>query len=217
MTNVLLNYYNFEEDWAKPYLKRYLQNKHVAIIPLAYRDSQAWNNESWQAVYGLGGEKYDKIMAPFFNYGISHDDICWINYFKDNTFSAIEKIRNSDVLFFTGGLPEKIAERLTKMQLLNEIKNFNGVVMGTSAGAMFQLDEYHITPDEDYPRFLMHNGIGLVSGFDLEVHFENTDIQRSCTARAKSIHGRKVYAMWHQGGLLIEDGKIYKMGSVEEF
>lgn len=217
MVNVLLNYYNFDEQWAYEGLKDLLSNKKVTIIPLSFRDSQAWDDSSWQALFGKGGEKYQTIIRPFFAYGIAENDIEWVNYFTDSTTSALQKIKNADVLFFTGGLPEKTTQRLQEMGLLGVVKNFDGVVMGASAGAMFQLDSYHVTPDEDYPSFFVDHGIGLISGIDLEVHFENTPIQQQCTQLAKKLIGNPVYAMWHQGGLVVRDGKVAILGNVEKY
>lgn len=217
MVNVLLNYYNFDEQWAYEGLKDLLTNKKVAIIPLSFRDSQAWDYSSWQALFGKGGEKYQTIISPFFAYGIAESDIEWVNYFTDSTTSALQKIENADVLFFTGGLPEKTTQRLTEMCLVDAVKAFGGVVMGASAGAMFQLDTYHVTPDDDYPSFFIDRGIGLITGIDLEVHFEDTEIQRQCTQKAKKLLNRPVYAMWHQGGLVVRDGKVAILGNVEKY
>ena len=217
MVNVLLNYYNFDEQWAYEGLKELLTNKRVAIIPLSFRDSQAWDDKSWQALFGKNGEKYQTIVNPFFAYGIDESDIAWINYFVDTTQTALEKIKNADVLFFTGGLPEKTTQRLKEMGLTDAVTNFDGVVMGASAGAMFQLDSYHITPDDDYPTFFFDQGIGLISGFDLEVHFENTQIQQECTQKAKQKHGLPVYAMWHQGGLVVKGNQITTLGKVDKY
>ena len=217
MVNILLNYYNFDESWAYDEIKPFLINKKVAVIPLSFRDNQAWDNQSWQALFGKNGEKYQTIINPFFAYGISEEDICWINYFQDSTQTALDKIASVDVLFFTGGLPEKTTQRLLKMGLTNAVSTFDGVVMGASAGAMFQLDSYHVTPDDDYPNFFIDYGIGIVKGIDLEVHYENTQIQRQCTQQAKQILNKPVYAMWHQGGLLIKDGNVTILGNVEKY
>lgn len=213
----MLNYYNFDEQWAYDALKELLTGKRVAVLPLSFRDNQAWDNPSWQALFGKDGEKYNTIIKPFFAYGIAEEDICWINYFVDTTATALEKIANADVLFFTGGLPEKTTQRLSQMGLTNAVVNFDGVVMGASAGAMFQLDSYHVTPDDDYPTFFFDKGVGLVSGFDLEVHFENTSIQQECTQKAKQHHNLPVYAMWHQGGLIVNGSQITLMGKVDKY
>jgi len=217
MVNVLLNYYNFDEQWAYAHLKPLLTGKRIAILPLSFRDTQAWDDDSWQALFGINGDKYQTIVRPFLAYGITTKDICWINYFVDTTQTALQKLSNSDVLFFTGGLPEKTTQRLTEMGLLDAVQQFDGVVMGASAGAMFQLDTYHVTPDDDYPAFFVDKGIGLVHGVDLEVHFEATPIQLECTQRAKGILGKPVYAMWHQGGLVVEGQKVVILGNVDVY
>ena len=217
MVNVLLNYYNFDEQWAYNALKPLLTGKKVAVLPLSFRDTQAWDSLSWKALFGKGGEKYATIIKPFLAYNIAEEDICWVNYFDDSTQVALDKIAKADILFFTGGLPEKTTQRLSQMGLVEAVKAFDGVVMGASAGAMFQLDCYHVTPDDDYPNFFIDYGIGLIEGIDLEVHFENTAIQRQCMQKAKQLLNKPVYAMWHQGGLIINGTQVTMLGAVDKY
>lgn len=212
MTNVLLNYYNFDGDWAKQTLQPYVKGR-VLILPLAYREKDIFDNDSWQKVYGIGGEKYDTIMRPFAAYNVPICDIKWLNYYDKQT-DWIAEVQNADVLFFTGGMPEKAIARLAEMGLCDAVRNFDGVVMGASAGAMLQLDDYHVTPDEDYSDYSLWKGLGLVTGLDLEVHFLDTDIQNSCTRLATKHLGLPVYQMWHEGGLLVCDGVVTTMGRV---
>lgn len=87
------------------------------------------------------------------NYGVKEENINWINYFKDTYENAKVKIRNSNILFLTGGLPVKMMSRLIEFDLIDDIESFTGVIIGSSAGAMVQIAEYHITPDEDYNIF----------------------------------------------------------------
>lgn len=211
--NVLLNYYNFDEPWARPHLEKLLVGKKVLILPLAFRQIQAWDNDSFLSVYGKGGEKYDNIIKPFLAYGIEESSIAWLNPFDDSQ-SYAAMVKQADVLFFTGGMPEKAIRRLIQMGIAEEVKK-HPFVMGASAGAMLQLEKYHVTPDEDYPSYSLWRGLGLVKGFGLEVHYLATDIQQQCTARAVKDYNYPVYQMWHQGGLLIVDGSITIMGQVE--
>ena len=37
--------------------------------------------------------------------------------------------------------------KFQKYDLVHELENFNGIMIGTSAGAMVQIREYHITKD----------------------------------------------------------------------
>ena len=214
MTNILLNYYNFDDEWARPYLEKMLKNRpHVLILPLAYRETQAWDNDSFLCVYGKHGEKYDNILRPFLAYGYAEEDIEWLNPYDGS--NHLSQVQNAELLFFTGGMPEKAIARMEQLGITDAVKNFSGIVMGASAGAMLQLESYHITPDEDYDSYGIWRGLGLVKGIDLEVHYLATDLQRECTARAAKELKLPVYQMWHEGGLLIDNGKITVMGNVE--
>ena len=213
MTNILLNYYNFDGDWTQGKLDKYFRGKKALIIPLAFRESQAWDVESWNAVYGKGGEKYDNILRPFLSYGLKESEVKWLNYF-DRAADFAQMIRDAEVLFFCGGMPEKAIARMQDLGIIDLVKNFDGVVAGASAGAMLQLDRYHITPDEDYDTYQLCEGLGLVAGLDLEVHYLNTDLQNQCTARAVRDLRCPVYQMWHEGGLLVEDGTVTTLGNV---
>ena len=213
MVNVLLNYYNFDGDWAYPHLEKYVKGAKVLILPLAYREFQAWDNDSFLSIYGKGGEKYPAITRPFLSFGLKETDLDWLNPYdgKDH----IAQIKRADLLFFTGGMPEKALKRMDELGITDAVTHFKGVVMGASAGAMLQLDRYHITPDEDYAEYGIWRGLGLVKGIDLEVHYLATPIQQQCSARAASELALPIYQMWHEGGLLVEDGNVTVMGHVE--
>ena len=213
MANILLNYYNFDGDWAKEHVAPYITGKKVLILPLAFREIQAWDFDSWQAIYGKHGEKYQNILRPFLAFGIAEQDVKWLNCF-DTTQNYQQLIENADVLLFTGGMPEKAIAWMGKLGITNAVKNFTGTVMGASAGAMLQLEHYHITPDEDYDSYGLWQGLGLVKGLDLEVHYLATDLQNECTKRAISDLKLPVYQMWHEGGLIVDGNNVQVLGSV---
>ena len=152
MANILLNYYNFDGDWAKAHVAPYITGKKVLILPLAFREIQAWDNDSWQTIYGKNGEKYHNILRPFLAFGLKEEEIAWLNCF-DTTQNHLKMIANADVLFFTGGMPEKAIAWMQKLGITDAVKNFKGTVMGASAGATLQLEKYHITPDDDYDTY----------------------------------------------------------------
>ncbi len=215
MVNVLLNYYNFDGDWAKDKIATYVVGKKVLILPLAFRESQAWDYDSWQSIYGKNGEKYAKIVQPFLSFGIAEQEVVWLNCF-DKTQNYLQLINNADLLFFTGGMPEKAIAWMDKLGITNAVKNFNGTIMGASAGAMLQLDKYHITPDEDYDTYGIWQGLGLVKGLDLEVHYLGTDLQNACTKKAVADLQLPVYQMWHEGGLIVDGNTIQILGNVNK-
>jgi hypothetical protein len=155
MVNMLFSLYNFHESWAKHLVSKYISsNDKVLIIPFSFDDNICDDNGWCNAYSKNNGRYYESIIAPFLNYGIKEENINWINYFKDTTENSKIKIKNSNIIFFTGGLPDKMMIRLKEFNLIDDIENFKGVIIGSSAGAMIQISEYHITPDEDYNIFI---------------------------------------------------------------
>lgn len=215
MTNVLLNIYEFQESWAFEHLSKVLRpSQRVTLVPLSYRDDWVLNNAQWQAAYGPQGKYFLELAEPFAAYGIDADQINAVNYFTDTPETAAEKMKNADVLFFMGGLPDRMMERLDDMKLLPVLKEYDGIVMGASAGAMIQFGEYHITPDKDYDHFQYHQGLGYLNRFGFEAHYEGSDSQNDGIQRVLAERNRSVFAVGNHGGLLVKDGGIVCMGDV---
>jgi len=91
--------------------------------------------------------------------------------------------------------------------------------MGYSAGALIQLDEYHVSPDdEDYAEFSYFRGLPFLNDFYLEVHYEGTDVQNSSIKRIIEERGKKVYAIENgKGALIASGGRVKPIGSVHCF
>ena len=145
MINMLFSLYNFHESWAKDSVGKYINsNDKVLIIPFSFYYVIS-SDDDWQNFYSKANCKYyESVATPFISYGIKEENIDWINYFKDTRENAKAKIRNSNVIFFTGGLPDitgglpdKMMKRLIEFDLVHELENFTGVVIGSSAGAIY--------------------------------------------------------------------------------
>ena len=92
------------------------------------------------------------------------------------------------------------------------------IVMGYSAGAVIQLSEYHLSPDEDYPEFRYYNGLPYLNDFYLEVHYEGTDIQNAAIQRVIAERGKHVYATaLGAGAIIAENGTIKLIGNVQTY
>ena len=179
MVNLLLSLNNFDENWCYSILKNIIKDNHnVLIIPFSYDDNWLKDKNDWNRAFSSEyGTHYKDIVSPFLSYGINENNIKWINQFVDSIDLMKLKIRNSDILFFTGGYPDKMMAKFQKYDLVHELENFNGIMIGTSAGAMVQIREYHITKDSDYERYSYYIGLNIIKDFDIEVHFENTELQ----------------------------------------
>lgn len=137
-----------------------------------------------------------------------------LDYFEKDTQKALSAIAESDVIYFTGGLPDKMVERIADYGIMEALSAYKGVVMGFSAGAMIQLDAYHITPDEDYPAYCECRGIGYVKQMDVEVHFDGSEAQQRGIDQALRSFGHKVYAIAEDGLVLVQDGNVECIGNV---
>ena len=220
MVNVLLESYNLTDPFLYDALKPYIKPHHrVAIVAFSFLPSQATTLEQWLTMYGREeGIFYHWLVDPLMEFGIPEENITVVNYFADSKELAREKVENADILYFTGGLPDAMMDRLAEFELLDVLQSFDGLVLGCSAGAMIQLREYHITPDWDYPEFGYYNGLSWLQDFYVEVHYEGTQLQKECIHRVLRERGKPVYATFHdRGALMIENGKITRLGETELF
>ena len=220
MLNILLEGYDIDADWLYGVLKTYIMPEMtVAVVAFSFRDSHVQSVADWNLLYGRDkGKFYRGITAGFTSYGISESNITFVNYFTDTKKSAADKIRNADIVYFLGGLPDRMMDRIREFELYDVLMEHDGIVMGYSAGAVIQLSEYHLSPDEDYPVFCYYNGFPYLSGFYLEVHYENTDVQNDAIRRVIAERGKPVYATaLGAGALVVNGGDIRTIGDVKIF
>ncbi|MDK2584565.1 Type 1 glutamine amidotransferase-like domain-containing protein [Romboutsia sedimentorum] len=219
MINILLSRYNFDESWCYESLKDIINSNHrVLVFPLSFDDNQISSDEDWQKAYNPNyGKYYNEVVSPFASYGIRECNISWINYFLNEKENIRERIEKSDILFFTGGLPDKTIDRLEELGLIKYIETFKGIIIGASAGAMIQTKEYHISPDKDYSTFSYNKGLDIIKNFNIEVHYNETDIQKSSINRVLDEKKRIVYAIKDTGAIIINNNHIELLGDVIEF
>lgn len=217
MVNLLLSKYNFDEPWISYRLKDIISSSHkVAVIPFSFHDDWIKNENQFNEAYNSSnGKYYDEIVKPFLFYGIKEENITFVNYFKDNAKSAKSIIENSNIVFFTGGLPDKMMDRIHKFHLEETLESYNGIVIGSSAGAMVQLKEYHISPDKDYPTFAYHKGLDMIKDFYIEVHYADTGIQNHSIKKVLCEKRKPIYTITNEGGILVIDNKVETFGDVD--
>ena len=99
MINILLEGYEINSDYLYDDLKKYiLPNYSVAVVAFSFRDSECKNSTEWNLLYSNeNGIYYNGIVNGFNAYGISEDNITFVNYFEDTKESAKQKIENADI------------------------------------------------------------------------------------------------------------------------
>lgn len=220
MINVLLESFDIDAPYLYDELKKYIQpNYSVAVVAFSFRNNQVKCQSDWDALYGKdNGKYYGGIVSGLTAYGISKDKINFINYFSDNKESASQKIESADILYFPGGLPDRMPERIKEFDLYDILLKYEGIIMGYSAGAVIQLAEYHLSPDEDYPEFSYYEGLPYRNDFYLEVHYEGSAVQEASIRRVLAEREKTVYATaYKSGAILVDNGNIKLLGDVRVF
>ena len=211
--------YNLRASFLSRALKRLLlPHMTVAVIAFSFRDSMVRSAEDFDRFYGIGSKNYQGITAGLSAYGISPERISFVNYFTDTPQSAAEKLRNADVLYFPGGVPDRMMERIHEFHLEEIIRAHQGLLIGYSAGALVFLSEYHLSPDHDYPVFQYGKGLGMVEGFYFEPHYTACAEQVMAIRRVRAEKNLPVYVLpAMKGALLVENGTVLPLGKAEEY
>ncbi|MGX8834050.1 DUF952 domain-containing protein [Amedibacillus sp. YH-ame6] len=216
--HILMNTSCVDEDWCFGALNKHIHgNDRVCVVAFSFWDDTT-TIDDWNTQYAKdNGVWYKANTDVWKRYGIAEEQVVWVNYFEDSHESAKNKIVNSSVVFFTGGAPDLMMKRIHEFDLQETLARYQGVMIGYSAGAMIQLREYHITPDVDYPSFSYEEGLLMVDGFDIEVHYEETDVQHEYMKKVIQEKQCKIYAIYDDGGVVVKEDTIETFGRVKLF
>lgn len=219
MINILANSYLIDADWCFSEFHKYIEATHkVVIVPFSFRNEDVYSNETWQSLYSKDeGPYYHGIVDSFKRYNIRPNNIKWINYFTDDKTTAEDKILEADIIYLTGGLPDLMMERLREFSLIKIIEEHKGVIIGFSAGALIQLNQYHLTPDEDYNEFKYYPGLNMINNLYVEVHFDHDKVQMDSINRVNKETNKPVYAIEEDGAIIHINNKIVEVGKVHYF
>lgn len=220
MINIFIEGYDLTAEYLQRELLKFIKpDSHVAVVAFSFRESQVASQEDWDALYSKeNGRYYGRIVNPLLAYGVDEGNVTFVDYYRDSRESAAEKVRNADVVYFLGGLMDKSVERIDEFELRQIIAEYDGVFMGYSAGALIQLREYHVSPDDDYPEFGYYDGLALLDGFYLEVHYEGNPVQQACIQRVLNERRRPVYATKDgDAAIIIDNGEMTLLGHVTKF
>lgn len=210
MINILMSRSFLSKEWAFDEVSKYLKSDmNVLIVGFSFFGELSKND--YLAMYGKDGE-YDLKMREMFDaYGIK--DVNWAYYHVDSKDEIIKKINKADVLYFPGGAPDLMMERIIEVGIKEELKAFEGVVIGSSAGAMIQKDLFHISKDREYHKFGLYEGLGYLSDFHFEVHYRRRKAQKSSLRKMWKKTRKPVYGIPDYGIIIVDNGKMKLLGS----
>ena len=206
MINILLSTYDFNNRYCFSKIKEYLKpNMKVCIVPFSHHYTYYIKKELFDELYNFdNGKDFNIIANSFKDYGIFKENVYVLNPHKDSIRFMKYKIKQSDILFFTGGDPILYMTRLKSLGLFNTLKDFKGITIGASAGAMIQLKEFftYDMPWERYP-YSYHQGLGYIEGLDVIVHYNPNCQWQNIAKHYNRVERRIPYLNLYDGRCLI--------------
>ena len=101
------------------------------------------------------------FLKHFKNVGIDFQDTHLITSDLSSD-TAKHMIKNASFIMLMGGNPFSQKEMCAKLGILDELKNYNGTMLGFSAGAMLMSKYIIVTPcSNEYPDFRIEDGLNL--------------------------------------------------------
>lgn len=216
MINVLMSRGILGSEMLVEELKDIIKKEHkVAILLYSFFEKQLRNEQDYHAYYEKGSEYYEKMVNSFTPYGIGETQLMWINYFKTSKEEALQIIQSADIIYFPGGAPDEMMKRIQERGLLEAIESHRKIYIGSSAGAMIQMHQYHISKDDDYKAFSYQQGLNLLHGFSVEVHYARKKKQKAGIRKVYRAFRHPIFTIPDDGALVVTDNEIIMLGSTE--
>lgn len=122
---------------------------------------------------------------------------------------------NSDVIYLLGGNYETQLNFIKENNFEKILKDFNGVLLCASCGAMNVAKKGYYSKDEDKSVSFFYEGIGLVD-ITIDPHFDINNREQVEEAKRMSVE-QKIYGVPNESGIKIEKKQIKKIGKVYVF
>jgi peptidase E len=168
----------------------------VAVLP--------WARASFDRAY-----KKRKALTDYF-INIGADNIVFVD-FSDSPETIAQKIAASNVVYLTGGLVTALVERLKKAGVDALLKNYRGVIVGRSAGAL-ALCRHCIVTLRHSKKVLVISGLGLTD-FTLKAHY-HADQDGVLMSLSKK---ERIYAVAPRSVIILNSGSLTFLGKVYLF
>ena len=163
-----------------------------------------WARASFDKSY-----KKRKTITDYF-ISLGANTINFVDYSESYEMIA-KKMADSNLVYLTGGLTTVLVERLKKMGVDRLLNDFEGVIVGRSAGALALCRKYIITCRSNSKNKIV-NGLGLAD-LTLKVHYNPEKDQ----TLEKFSEQERIYAIPMGSALVYENGTCSCIGDVYLF
>ena len=170
--------------------------------------------------FPVNGRRYNKYMNGLRSLGIKDENVYVCNCYKDTKEKLSEMINNSDLLIIPGGNPEMLFSKIVNdTDLLSDIRNYKGIIIGESAGCELHWKEYFITKENNYyGYFSYYEGLDIIGNpFYMDVHTRDDVEYKKQLYDVFNNTKKIVYAIYDDGAIFYdrETGEVKVLGNVE--
>ena len=162
-----------------------------------------------RASFDMSYKKRKRLVDYFISLGAKSID--FIEY-SDSKETIARKMATSNLIYLTGGLVTILAERLKNTGVDELLRNYTGVIVGRSAGALVLCKTCVITCRSNSKVKIIDNGLGLAD-LTLKVHYklEKDNILQRLSSQ------KKIFAVPMGSALVYENGDLSFINKVYVF
>ena len=136
-----------------------------------------------------------------------------ISFFSESDLENLKgELNNYDIIYIPGGNTKKLLENLRLHSIGKILNAYEGIIVGNSAGALVLCKNTIITKDEDNPKTIILEGLGLVD-FSVEVHYDGSQDTELSQIKKNYI----IYTIPEAAALIYSKGEIHAVGDVKTF
>lgn len=133
----------------------------------------------------------------------------------DNSNIDKEALINSDIIYLLGGDTKSQLEFIKNNKIDLILKDYKGIILGTSCGAMNIATDSYYSKDEDYDKSFFYKGIGLID-ITIDPHFDINNEEQVNEAKNMSF-AHKIYGVPNDSCIRILDNYIDLIGQIYIF
>jgi peptidase E len=170
------------------------QNKNILVIDLSTNDPEK-------------RDKYKSFLSTYFS-KIGAEEISFMSDYRE----VDKKWDRFGIIYLPGGNPLILLENILKDKLIENLKEFNGILLSNSAGALVLSKHLIITKDEDFSETQVKDGLSLIP-FSVEVHYDGSQEEEL----KKLSLDEDIYAIPEKNLILWENKKIEFKGNIKKF
>jgi len=139
-----------------------------------------------------------KLLTDYF-IGLGAGSVDFVDYL-DSRETIAQRVCGSNLIYMTGGLVIALVERLRKVKVERLLRDYNGVIVGRSAGALALCRKCVITSRRD-KQVRVVEGLGLAD-ITLKVHYKP---EKDVVLQQLSKSG-KIYAVPSRSAIVYDSG-----------